>query len=68
MGKLFLARGQSCFMFIHPMTYTVGLLHYSNASASVRNSTFFEYSSGLVIEAEAVVDGVVPQVWYENTS
>jgi hypothetical protein len=46
-------------------TYTVGILHYSNASGSVRNSTFFEDKTGLVIEADAVIGALVTQVWYE---
>jgi hypothetical protein len=47
-------------------TYTVGILHYSNASGSVRNSTFFD-STGLVIEADAVIGRLVTQVWYYDT-
>jgi hypothetical protein len=45
-------------------TYTVGVLHYTNATSTDRQSTFFDHSTGLVIEADAVIDGVVTQVWY----
>lgn len=48
-------------------TYRVGILHYSNAAQTIRNSTFFN-SAGLVIEVDAYGDGIVTQVWYENTA
>jgi hypothetical protein len=48
-------------------SYDVGILHYSNASGSVRNSTFFQASTGLVIEADAYIDGLVTEVWYVRT-
>jgi hypothetical protein len=49
-------------------TYTVGILHYSNASGSVRNTTFFDDKTGLVIEADAVIGALVTLVWYEDMS
>jgi hypothetical protein len=48
-------------------TYTVGVLHYSNASGSVRNTTCFQAGTGLVIEADAIIDRVATLVWYEST-
>jgi hypothetical protein len=48
-------------------TYTVGTLHYSNASGSVRYSTFFQVGTGLVIEADAVLGALVTQVWFVDT-
>jgi hypothetical protein len=48
-------------------TYTVGILHYSNATGAVRYSTFFQVGTGLVIEADAILDAVVTQVWFEYT-
>ena len=49
-------------------SYRVGILHYANADGTVKNSTFFEVGTGLVIESDAVADGVVTQLWYVSTT